>query len=539
MAWTPRLRTVLFAVTLAILLLPLGGVVLLRLYESVLVRRTEALLIAQGAFVAAAYRSELREALPAEGEGEGAAPYGVEPASPPPDPDSPEGDPFRPIPPKLDLARDPILPDAAEATAPDAPPDPAAAAAGARLVPVLRDAQKVTLAGIRIVDFRGTVVATSRSEMGLSLAHREEVRRALRGEHVTLMRERTSDSPAPALDSISRGTGVRVFVALPVIEEGRVWGAVVLSRTPQGVTQSLYNVRWVLAGGALALLLAVALVTALTSARITRPVHELIRRTERVAEGDWSAAGELESPGTHEIGQLSRAFAGMARALEERAEYVHTFASGVSHELKTPLTSLRGAVELLRDHLDEMSGEERERFLGNLEEDAKRLERLVNRLLELARAEVVRPSGESAPVGEVVDALAARYRAEGLDVRARCGDAPLRAAVSGEVLESLLANLLDNARQHAGPEAGVEISARTVPPGYGVEISVKDAGPGIAEADLPRVFDRFFTTARGRGGSGLGLAIVKALAEAHGGTVTVSSRPGETVFRVLLPAAPY
>jgi len=533
MRWTPRLRTVFLVVSLVILLLPLGGIVLLRLYESVLVRRTEEQLIAQGAVVAAVFRAELRARLDPEEDG---GPYGVPVAAEFRAEASPD-DPFRPISPRLDLAVDPVLPDVAPARAAAGPADPAALAAGERLTPVLEEVQKVTLAGIRVVDFHGTVVATTRGGLGRSLAFRREVGRALRGEHVSLMRERNREGPGPPLDSISRGTGVRVYVSMPVVEEDRVWGAVVLSRTPQGVAQSLWGIRGYLAGGAAILLLAVLLVAGLTSATIVRPIRELIRRTERVAAGDAAAAEPLERPGTFEVRQISEAFARMARAQEERAGYINAFASSVSHEFKTPLTSMRGSVELLRDHLDEMTGEERDRFIGNLEADTERLERLVNRLLELTRAEMARPGGERTEVAGVLEGIAARFRAGGLEVRLSHGPGIGAVRMGREPLETVLANLVDNARRHGGPEVGLEISTRAVGEGgERVEISVRDGGPGISEANLPRVFDRFFTTARERGGSGLGLAIVKALVEAHGGSVSLSSRPGETVVRVVIPA---
>jgi signal transduction histidine kinase len=531
MAWTPRLRTVLFTTSLVILLLPLGGVILLRLYESVLVRRTEADLRAQGAFVAAAFREEVRRRLGEETSGYG-RPLPHRPRA------EGDGEPFEPVAPSLDLAVDPVLPDADPARPAAATPDSVAVEAGEVLTPVLEEAQKATLAGIRIVDAHGIVVATTRSELGLSLAHREEVRRALEGEGVSLMRTRTRDGPRPALDSISRGTGLRVFVTVPVIEADRIWGAVVLSRTPQGAAQSLWNIRWFLAGSGLALLAAVLLVTALASATLVRPIRELIRRTEQVAAGDPSAARPLERPGTREVGQISEAFARMARTLEERAAYIRTFASGVSHEFKTPITSMRGAVELLRDHGEEMTVEERDRFLGNLDEDARRMERLVNRLHELAHAELVRPGSGASDLGEVLDATAERYRAAGLDLEVSDEARTRRLPVDGEILEAVLANLLDNARQHGGPgvKVALETRDREQEGERGVGIDVTDDGPGISEANRPKVFDRFFTTAREEGGSGLGLAIVRALVEAHGGRIDLDSRPGETRFRIFLPA---
>jgi signal transduction histidine kinase len=237
---------------------------------------------------------------------------------------------------------------------------------------------------------------------------------------------------------------------------------------------------------------------------------------------------------------LSEAFAAMARTLEHRSEYIRAFAASVSHEFKTPLTSMRGTVELLRERLEQMSAPERDRFLQMLEGDAQRLSRLVSRLMDLARADVTRPVLEKVAVDPVVEAAAERFRRSGLAVRVVHGEGVGGVHVAGGTLESLLVHVLENAQQHGG--AGVEVELRTSaergPPGGkpGVAIHVHDTGPGISPANLSRVFDPFFTTARPSGGTGLGLSIVRSLVTAHGGTVDLSSRPGETTVRIWLPA---
>jgi len=547
----PRLRTVLIAVNLAVLALPVGGVLVLRLYESTLIRRTESELIVQAAHVAALYREAVRDDLADRPGGVGPDEYGG-PLEPDPQPlarrdgvvvpESAWGNaPFSPIPASLDLATHQVLSRPAAAREPAVPAEPVALAAGARITPIIEDAQGVTLAGIRVIDHQGTVVASTGTELGLSIAHREEVQRALAGMNVSLMRERVSDEPPPPMDSLSRGTRVRVFVAMPVVENGRVWGAVVLSRTPMSMRQSLYRVRWYLPASLGVLVAVVAFISLLISRTIARPMKELIGQTERVARGERGAATPLRRPGTREFEQVSEAVARMARALEQRAAYIETFASNVSHEFKTPLTSIRGTVELLRDHLDEMSPEERGRFLDNLEADAERLDRLVRRLTELARADVLRPGDEITAVGPVVEAVASQLGAKGLAVRVERNDDDATVRIGREVLESIAGNLLDNARQHGGEgvQVVVQIARSRGPVGDQVEIRVIDDGPGISEANARKVFERFFTTAREAGGSGLGLAIVQTLVEAHGGSIELSgTQQGRTVFRVALPITP-
>jgi len=526
----PRLRTILLIVNLLILLLPLGGIAALRLYEDELIRSTEAQLLVQGALVREMFRDAYARAA-------GLPSPALRPSTPLP----PGEESQRVLLPQLDVSRDQVLPPAPEATVPEAPPDPAAAAAGAALEPGLRAAAQDTLVGIRLLDRAGTVVASTRGERGLSLAAREEVARALRGERASLLRRRISDEPTPPLASLSRGQRYRVFVALPVVLEGEeVVGAVALSRTPLDIAKGLYLHRRALQFGAGVLLAVVVAVSALTALTIVRPARELMRRAERVARGERGLAVEIAEPGTREMAHLARAIADMASTLEERADYIRTFASHVSHEFKTPLTAIRGAVELLRDHGATMSPEERERFLAILGDSSERLERLVQRLLELARADVAAPGDERARLAPALETAAGRARSAGLEVVLEASGSLGRVRMGSEVLDEVLSNLLENARVHGGAGVRVRIAARVEraasPPA--AEITVADDGAGISEANAGRIFTPFFTTARDKGGSGLGLSIVRALLESHGGSIRLEPAARGARFVVRIPAEP-
>ena len=524
--YRPRLRTVFLLVNLLVIALPLAGVGVLRLYESALVRQTESALIGQAAIVAAAYKVALRRQLAANGRS--LADYGTEVGAAAPD------GPWRPRPATLDFAVDPVLPRPPEAFVPPTRADPLAQAAGRELMPALREAQFVTLAGIRVLDADGVVVATTGEELRRSLANREEVARALGGETVSVMRDRVSDEPPPALASISRGSRVRVFVAMPVLDGNRLLGVVVLSRTARSLFQALYGKRRAIAGAA-GLLLAVVLgISLATSFLVTRPVQAVIRQTERASRGEAHAVIPLERPGTREIARLSESVARMAQSLEQRSGYLRTFASHVSHGLKTPLTAIRGTVELLREHLDDMSAGERGRFLANLEADTDRLARSVARLLELARADVA-PVGERCDASDVIDRVAARYRGAGRTVRVVDGDGAGAVAIGEDALDAVLTNLLDNAFQHGGPAVSVDLRARR-DAGAAV-LLVEDDGRGVSEANAGRIFDPFFTTARGDGGTGLGLAVVRALVEAHGGEIRLRPRERGAAFEIRVPLA--
>jgi signal transduction histidine kinase len=534
----PRLRTLLLVVNVLILILPLGSIAVLRLYENELVRRTENSLIGQAAILASTYRRALHDAS-GDTRSQALDGYGrtIDPRW---RPDASEA--LRPVPPRLDLTRDELLPPAEDARATEDRAAPVAMAAGEALGPVLAEVTRVTLAGLRVVDPGGVVVASSRGEVGQSLAHRVEVQRALAGEPVSLLRQRVSDQPPPSVTSISRRTRVRVFVAYPILLGERVVGAVVLSRTPIDIQKALYLNRARLVPAGLVLLGVVLLVTLLVTLSLSRPVKALIRQTQAVGRGERGAAAPLTRPGTAEVAQLSHAFAHMARALEERADYIQAFARSVSHEFKTPLTSLKGSVELVREHGAEMSPEERARFLDMMDGDINRLDRLVRRLLEMARADMATPGDGRARARPVLERQIARARRARADVEVTLEIAPElgEVAMDEETLETLAANLVDNALQHGGAPLGrLDVTARAerdAGAAY-VVLRVADDGQGVSEANADRIFQPFFTTAREAGGSGLGLSIVRALLDAHGGRLEHLPTEHGATFEAWLPAA--
>src|SRR5439155_528484 len=247
----------------------------------------------------------------------------------------------------------------------------------------------------------------------------------------------------PPLASLSRGTRVRVFVALPVLDGRRVVGAVVLSRSPRSIGETLYDKRFHLLAGAGLLLAVVVLMTLFTSRTISRPLEAVVGQSERAARGEQGAVAPLARPITREVGRLSEAVATMARTLAER------------------------------------------------------------------------------------------HRRLGIDVRLALAPRLGTVAMGEETLDTILSNLLENARQHGGPGIGVTI--RAARDGVRASVRVEDDGPGVSPGHKARVFDPFFTTARDRGGTGLGLAIVRALIAAHGGTIALVPSARGAAFQIGLP----
>jgi two-component system phosphate regulon sensor histidine kinase PhoR len=226
------------------------------------------------------------------------------------------------------------------------------------------------------------------------------------------------------------------------------------------------------------------------------------------------------------------------------------FVANVSHELKTPVASIKGFVETLLDGAAD-DPEDRRRFLDIVARQADRLEAIIEDLLALSRIEQSEGAGTlplettaiAALLGEAVTDCLPRATERSIRLEVEC-DADLQAAVNAPLVEQALINLIDNAIKACEVDDTIRVSARIAPDATGgtaLEIEVHDEGCGIEPAHLPRVFERFYRVDKGRsrtlGGTGLGLSIVKHIVQAHGGTVGVESTPGVgTTFTLRMPA---
>ncbi|WP_199500140.1 sensor histidine kinase [Methylovirgula sp. 4M-Z18] len=522
----PSIGVVLLAMNFAALLLPVGGFWVLRIYESALIRQTESELLAQGAVIAASYRAAWQAAGgKIEDEGQAVAPEWTA---------SPNYDaPFLPRIAKLDLATDAIQPPQPAPLPAAAAPSAAALQAGQALTPILHDAQHSTLAGVRVTDEHGTIVATSGEAAGLSLQHIDEVQRALAGEPVSVIRER-GNGPPHRHAWLFKGSALRIVVALPVLDGDKAIGAVVLARTPRALGETLYGKRWAIAMLALFLVAFTVLMALAGRWLITRPMRRVTDEAKRIADGGHGRIAPQRGVMVREAADLADALARMAGVLTSRADYIRSFAAHVSHEFKTPLATMRGTSELLRDHFDTMRPEERERFLANIQAEADRLSRLVGRLVDLARADVMQLSGsQRCDLARLLDRLVQHYAHKGLAIKT---DVPsdARVAMGEEALEMVLINLLDNVLRHGGSMPQATISLRHAR-GHDILV-VSDNGPGISPANRSKVFEPFFTTARLSGGTGLGLSIVRSLVGLHHGSIAIVADEA-SAFEIRLPAA--
>ncbi len=524
-----RLRSILLIVMLAVLALPLGGLYFFRIYENELVQQTELELISQSAALAATFRQMVRDQQRENDFGyiqfstsitEPYAPYARK---------QPSDLQYTPIEPRVDLI-DPILPPRPDVRPGTQAVDPLARKLGERMSQILQDTQKFTLTGMRLLDANGTVIA-GREEVGFSLAHVEEVKQALQGQYASVIRQRVSDEPPPPLYSISRGTHIRVFTAFPIIENERLQGVLYLSRTPTNILKHLYDNIGIVLIATLSLLGLSVLLILFVSSTISRPIRELLQQTERVRQGEQQQVEPLRNPVTRELAQLSDSFAGMSQALAERSDYIRRFATHVSHEFKTPLTAMQGALELLHDHLDSMPPERAEKFIENLLADTQRLKQLVNRLLELARADALEPSKETSTLPVMCKTLKNRYLERGLTLHFGNALPPTPLAIAPDALESICTNLFDNSLQHGATE--VDISTR-----YWVnmlQIRLHDNGEGISPANRDKIFTPFFTTKRTKGGTGLGLEIIASILKAYKGSIRLGDAEAGAEFILEVP----
>lgn len=268
------------------------------------------------------------------------------------------------------------------------------------------------------------------------------------------------------------------------------------------------------------------LVSFLVARAITRPLERLAQTARRVAEGDLGARTGVR-PGRSEVRAVAAAFDDMVDRMQQAFAAQKRFVADASHELRTPLTTLGGMAELL----PQATAEERVRALAAMEREVERMSRLVDDLLTLSRAESDGPAPrrDRLDLGAVVREATegAGFAAQGREVHLQVAG-PLPVLGDADALQRAVRNVLDNALQYSPPGTPVEVEA-AVRDG-GVEVRVRDHGPGVPPADLPRLFDRFYRADRSRarrtGGSGLGLAIVRAILEDHGGRASVRNAEG-------------
>jgi signal transduction histidine kinase len=349
----------------------------------------------------------------------------------------------------------------------------------------------------------------------------------------------------PVLGEDPRGTGRRKpFSAAPVaIGSGTGWVYVILGGERFDASLRMAGESYYVRAGLVTL--AVAVATAIVAGLalfflLTHRLASLADAARAFERGDL--ARRVPAKGRDEIGDVGRAFNAMAGTIESGMQRLREsdrlrreLAENVSHDLRTPLASLRGHLEILQLKDASLSGEQRQAMISIALRSADSLRRLVDELMELARLEArqVEPAREAFPLTELAQDIALKLApaADALGVSLAVDGPRDLPSVSADIgmIERALTNLVENALRHTPAGGAVRIVLAREANAVGVTVS--DTGAGIAPGDLPRVFDRFYRGGseggRPTGGAGLGLAIARGIVELHGGTLSVESAPGQ------------
>ncbi|GHU77656.1 two-component sensor histidine kinase [Clostridia bacterium] len=340
---------------------------------------------------------------------------------------------------------------------------------------------------------------------------------------------------------IGRFGAAAFTVVVPWKQAGFVMGAVFIHTSAQVIQASYQDV---LSRLALALALAAALaggLMLLVTRGITRPVSRMAQAAEHISHGEFDT--EIPEHGDDEIGRLALSFNAMTRDLKNLEEMRRAFVSDVSHELRSPLTSMQGFLQGMLDGT--IPPEDFSPYLTRVLDETRRMNRLVSALLELSRIEsgTIPLNVTRFDINELIRVILIRMEqqieARELEVDVQFRQEPCFVNADSEQIDQVLTNLIDNAIKY-GHQSGVltiitEAAAQTS------RITVADDGPGIPEQELPYIFDRFHTVDKARTsgrGTGLGLAIVMRLLRLHNQEISVSSTVGKgSSFTFTLPMA--
>lgn len=334
-----------------------------------------------------------------------------------------------------------------------------------------------------------------------------------------------------------------IRAAAPVMDRGNFIGAVILYAPVAGVNDTFSKMREIYLGAAVLGIILSAALGLLLSRYITKPLREVTQAAHGIAGGNFDDRVPVKT--RDELGQLGETFNYMARRLADYEQMRREFVANVSHELRSPLTSIQGFIDALIDGKSKDKQDEA-KYLAILQKETYRLSKLVNELLEISSfdAQRVRFNMEPFPITAVVNRAAAILKPQ-LDEK----KLSIRTAIPKDLplcygdedrIEQVIHNLLENAIRFSPPENKILVSARLLDDEILVEIA--DNGPGIPGDELPRLWERFYRVdkarSRDKGGTGLGLAIVQEIISKHGGQVSADSEPGEgAVFGFTIPAA--
>ena len=335
-------------------------------------------------------------------------------------------------------------------------------------------------------------------------------------------------------------------VAQPITigTDARVIGYVFVATNSATIIDGWRTFVWVFLAASAAVMMIALLLSLVTSKRMAQPLDEMAVAAKKFAHGDFSAR-VTDDGRTDEVGALISAFNTMADSLETSEQRRNAFIANVSHELKTPMTTIAGFADGILDGT--IPHEQEEKYLRKIADETRRLSRLVRSMLDLSQAESDAVDLSKRSRFDLSELLLqcllsfeSRAKEKNLDVDPQLPEDPIEVFAERDSITQVIYNLTDNAMKFASP--GSTITIRLYKKGSKAYVSIKNIGEPIPENDLPYIFDRFHKSDRSRSldkdGVGLGLYLVKKIVNSHGEEVAVSSRDGVTVFVFTLPLAP-
>ncbi|MBT3296002.1 MAG: two-component system sensor histidine kinase CreC [Verrucomicrobia bacterium] len=380
---------------------------------------------------------------------------------------------------------------------------------------------------VYVTDAAGIVVYDSDGgrDVGADYSQWNDVYLTLKGRYGARATRAVLDDPTSSI----------LHVAAPIMQGERIAGVLAVAK-PAGSVEPFREtarrriIRYGILMGVLVIVLGMGI-----SLWITSPIEKLTAYANAIRDGKRPAPPPI---GRSEVGRLAESFEQMRDALEGK-QYVERYVETLTHEMKSPLSVIRGAAELMEE---EMPVEQRLRFIRNIRSETERIQTLIDRLLLLSALERRKGLQDAEPidmpalVNDVVDGMAPQVEARHLDISSTLDDVP---PVKGErfLLRQAIANLLQNAIDFTPPNGHIRVTLAL--DNSAVRLTIHNSGPGIPDFATDRIFERFYSLARtdtGRKSSGIGLTLVKEVADLHSGTISITnSTEGVTATFTLAP----
>jgi two-component system sensor histidine kinase CreC len=369
---------------------------------------------------------------------------------------------------------------------------------------------------IYITDANGTLIFDSKNKanVGKDYSKWRDVRLTLEGQYGARTTKSDPDDPTSSV----------LYVATPLMVKGKIAGVVTVGKPTTNINNFLTDAKPRIFRVGILSLMAAAVFSLLASVWITRPIKRLTHYADGVRQGKRM---EFPKLGHSEIGEMGTAFEKMQEALEGK-KYVEQYVQTLTHEIKSPLSAIRGAAELLEE---KMQPEQRARFLSNICNEAHRIQQIVDRLLELSELENLKILRKienisfASLVNKVLESKQPMLSKKNLKVMVQIPD-DIRVKGDSFLLHQAMGNLIQNAMDFSPDHSQIELTAHT--DGKRVTFTVDDTGPGIPEYAKDKIFDRFFSLKRpdsGKKSTGLGLNFVQEAAILHHGEVKLENLP--------------